>query len=166
MNPIEQEIILDEVYDVWYTSFWQTPLGYVILIVLALCGCLIGYALYRLIQRHRGSNKEQALRQLKLLTEKVKKGQIDAKKAYQELTGVTKSYARWRFGLPNGLTDYELITLLAATDCTKEQLSKVKQVLEDAQSVKFGPVGIVQLQTEQDITAMSSFVEETAKSKK
>src|SRR5262245_61969268 len=115
------ELVLDDVYDVWLTSFWQTPLGYALIGLFILMALAFLYLLFRLIQARRGTIKEQSLRALRTLAEKSKKGSIETKKVYQELTGTIKVYARWRYGLPRGMTDYELTSLLLEAGCEKKQ---------------------------------------------
>ena len=109
-----QELILDDVYgvDVAFTSFWQTSLGYVTLVGICLAvlgllyGIIRGYRSYR-----KGTTKDQAVRKLQSLAQKVKNNSIDSKKVYQELTGTIKSYLQWRYDMPRGATDYELTAL-------------------------------------------------------
>lgn len=155
---------LDDVYDVWLTPFWQTPVGYAILIGLALGGILLVYGLVAVLKARRGSTKERSLRALRALSEKVKKNQLDAKKVYQELTGIIKSYAQWRYGLPRGMTDYELTTLLEGVNCDKKHQDEVRRIIADAQTAKFGRLEVLKSHVCNDIAAIISFVEVTAKS--
>ena len=160
-----EEMVLDDVYDVWLTPFWQTPLGYAILTLLAIGALALLYGLYKAIKARRGSTKEQSLRSLRALAEKYKKGSIETKKVYQELTGTIKLYTRWRYGLPRGMTDYELTALLATVDCERPQQEEVKRIVTDAQTIKFGRVEALKSQVQHDIAMVVSFIEHTANSK-
>ena len=159
-----QEIALDDVYDVWLTSFWQTPVGYAVLALLLLTLLGSAYALYAWLQARRGSTKERSLRALKSLALKWKNNQVDAKKAYEELTRVVKSYAQWRFGMPRGMTDYEFTSLLAGVSCDKKHCENLEKIIADAQSVKFGQSDVLKSHVQQDIEAVISFIEDTARS--
>lgn len=161
-----QDLVLDDVYDIWYTSFWQTPLGYAILIFLALVLFLSAWGVYKLIENYRASTKERTLRQLRALAEKVRQGRYQPKRVYQQLTDAVKSYITWHYSLPRGTTDSEVIIMLKSTTSTPERQEQVKKVFDDAQRIKFGPTEDLQTQAEADIASMISFVEETAKSKK
>ena len=161
---MHNELQLDDVYDVWLTPFWQTPVGYAILIGVALSGLLMVYAIVSAIKARRGSTKERSLRALRALSEKVKKNQLDARRVYQELTGIIKSYAQWRYGLPRGMTDYELTTLLEAVNCDKKHQDEMRRIIADAQTVKFGRLEVLKSHVYNDIGVVISFVEVTAKS--
>ncbi len=160
-----QELVLDEVYGIWATPFWQTWVGCGILFLVTGVFAAVCYALYKSIKARRGSTKEQSLRALHTLAEKAKKGTGETKKIYQELTGIIKSYAQWRYGLPRGMTDYELTTLLVDVGCEKAQQETVHRIIADAQMVKFGRVEALKSQIQQDISAVISFIEQTAKTK-
>lgn len=162
---MENELILDDVYDVWFTSFWQTPIGYAILFLLVALGLLLLYGIITIVQRRRATTKERSLRALQLLAAKVKKGNMETKKVYQELTSTLKLYSQWRYELPQGMTDYELMTVLESADCPKAQQHAMVRIITDAQTVKFGQVAALKSQIHDDIKTVICFVEETATSK-
>ncbi len=161
-NMNAQELVLDDVYDVWFTPFWQTPVGYGILIVLVFALLALLYVIFKLLGARRGSTKEQSLRSLRALAEKYKKGSIETKKVYQELTGTIKLYTQWRYDLPRGMTDYELTALLANVDCEKKRQDDVRRIVTDAQMIKFGRVEALKSQVQHDIAAVVTFIEQTA----
>ncbi len=161
-----QELILDDVYgvDVAFTSFWQTSLGYVTLVGICLAvlgllyGIIRGYRSYR-----KGTTKDQAVRKLQSLAQKVKNNSIDSKKVYQELTGTIKSYLQWRYDMPRGATDYELTALLGATESDQAARKEVQRIIADAQVIKFGRMVTLREQVLKDITDSIAFVELTGK---
>lgn len=154
------EIVLNEVYDVWFTSFWQTLPGYAILIILGLIVFCLIYAITRAVQVYRrGTSKDAALRNLRSLSLRVSKGQVELRKVYQELTDIVKSYAQWRYTLPRGMTDYELITWLKDVGCVEEQRQHIERIVSDAQAVKFGRFDAPKEQVLTDISLATSFVE-------
>jgi hypothetical protein len=163
--PVPQELVLNDVYDVWLTSFWHTPLGYALIGFSILTALALLYLFFRLIQARRGTTKEQSLRALRALAEKSKKGSIETKKVYQELTGAIKLYSQWRYGLPRGMTDYELTSLLAEAGCEKMQQAHVCRIMTEAQIVKFGRIEALRSQVQQDIATVITFIEETAHGK-
>lgn len=155
-----QELQLEEVYGIWYTSFWRTPVGMASLIGLFLLALLLLYVLMKAIQVYRlGSTKDQALRMLRALNQKIERNQLTTTRAYQELTTILKGYARWRFEMPRGVTDYELTTWLAHAGCEKEQCSGVGRVMADAQAIKFGAATTLKKQAQEDVLLIISFVE-------
>ena len=141
-----EQLILDDVYDVYFTSFWQTWLGCAILILLVSVFLMMLYGLIRYYRR--GSRKDQVLKALRAL-----EGESDSKKVYRELIGVIKWYAQWRFGVPKGATDYELTQLL--TD------EKIQKIIIDAQAVKFGHAVVLKEVMQKDIVTSITFIEET-----
>ena len=152
-----QELVLDDVYDVWLTSFWQTPVGYAILAVSVMAIGLLFYALIRLIMRYRrGSTKDQVLRELRMLTK-----ESNPKKLYRELTVIIKRYAQWRFGFPRGMTDYEFTTLLAELGMDGQQENQ--RIISEAQVVKFGHGMVLKEVIQKHIADSIAFVEVTAK---
>lgn len=157
---MQQELILDDIYDVWYTSFWQTPVGYGILFLL-LCASvsMIIISIFWLRAR-RGSYKEQALRNLRQLYTKAQKGG-ESKKIYQELTRIIKVYTQCHYGLPRGLTDYELTAMLDSLGCDKQQQDDLRRIFMDAQMVKFGAAVTARVHLEKDIGSAISFIQIT-----
>ncbi len=161
-----QELVLDDVYDVWYTSFWQTSLGYAILIGLAVAAIIFAYVLTKIIIGYmQGTTKDRALRALNLLAERVKRNHVDSRKVYQELTDTIKSYTRWRYGIPRGVTDYELTALLADAGCEKEHQEHMQRIVADAQAVKFGRIDALRQQVQKDIADVVLFIQETGEYK-
>lgn len=160
---MDNALVLDEVYDVWFTPFWQTHLGYAILVGLGICLLLAFYGIMRFIRARRESCNVRSIRRLHALAEKVKKGPIEARKVYQEMTDTIKTYTCWRYGLPRGITDYELTSLLA--DKVEGHQDMLGRIIADAQMAKFGRVETLKAQVQNDIDSVISFIEVTAKSK-
>ncbi len=159
-----KEVLLDDVYDIWYTSFWQTWVGYAILLALLLGGILLLCGLIKTLYFQRwGSTKERALRRLKGLSKKVEHKSIASKKVYQELTDTMKSYAQSQYEMPHGMTDFEFTSWLAGVGCTKEHCNDITRIVSDAQAVKFGFARILKKQVQKDIKVLISFIEETGK---
>ncbi len=155
-----QEFVLDDVYDVWFTSFWQTLPGYAILSILALLIIFVGYLVARAVYIYRtGTSKDKALRSLRALSESVEKGQVELGKVYQELTDIVKSYAQWRYAMPRGMTDYELVTWLQDVGCAKDQRQEIERIITDAQAVKFGCLDAPKRQVLANIDIAASFIE-------
>lgn len=156
-----QDLILDDVYDVWFTSFWQTWPGYVILVLLVV-GVLFGlYFAIKAIKKYRlGTSKDSALRRLSELCKHVELHNTDLRSVYQELTDITKSYCQWRFRMPRGMTDYELLNLLQHTDSSQDHQKEVERVVTDVQAVKFGPVEPSKKQVIKDLEAIIEFITE------
>jgi hypothetical protein len=155
-----QELQLEEVYGIRYTSFWRTPIGTASLIGTFLLALLLLYVLMRAIQIYRlGSKKDQALRMLRVLNQKLERNQLTTSRAYQELTTILKGYARWRYDMPRGVTDYELTTWLTHAGCEKGQCSGVERVMADAQAIKFGAATAPKKQAQEDVLLIISFVE-------
>jgi hypothetical protein len=156
-----QELVLNEVYDIWPTSFWQTLPGYAILAILGIGIFLLGYAIYKMVIAYQeGTSKDKALRSLKELSKKVQSsGTSDSRGVYQELTDIIKGFARWRYLIPLGTTDYELVDTLKEVGCTKEQCQGVERIMIDAQGVKFGQSLAPKDQVLKDIEVVTLFVE-------
>jgi len=155
-----QELALNEVYEVWYTSFWQTLPGYAILTILGISIPLLGYLVFRMVRAYQeGTSKDRALRNLQSLTKKVQTGTGDMRGVYQELTDIIKGFAQWRYLLPHGTTDYELVSLLKEVGCTKSHRTGIERIMVDAQGVKFGGVMTPKEQVVKDITTVTSFIE-------
>lgn len=155
-----EELVLQEVYDVWFTSFWQTLPGYGTLCIIALSVFCLGYACMRAIRIYRrGTNKDEALRNLQALSGRVSKGHIELRKVYQELTDIVKSYAQWRYSLPRGMTDYELISGLQEAGCQDTMRANIERIVIDAQAVKFGQLDAPKEQVLHDIALTASFIE-------
>lgn len=155
-----QEIVLDEVYDVWFTSFWQTPVGYGILVLIVLLGiAVLTGMVYGIMLYKRGSTKDQALRSLRSLA----RSNQEEKKVYGALTSVIKHYAQWRYGMPRGMTDYELTTLLVDYGCDLQQRKDMQRIFLQAQAVKFGHAQVLKETIQQDIVDSITFIESTAK---
>lgn len=156
-----EELVLNEVYDVWYTSFWQTLPGYGILTILGISIPLLGYGIYRLVAAYRiGTSKDKALRCLKALAERVRNGTNDIRGVYQELTDILKGFAQWRYVIPQGTTDYELMSLLKKAGCSSIHCQGVERIMIDAQGVKFGQVLAPKGQVLKDIEAVAAFIED------
>ncbi len=155
-----EEITLNEVYGIWHTSFWQTLPGYAILSTLALIVFCLGYLIVRSVLRYRrGTTKDEALRNLRVLAGQVSKGQVELRKVYQELTDIVKSYAQWRYAMPQGMTDYELITWLKEVGCEDTLRKSIEHIIADAQAVKFGRFDAPKEQVLKDIAQTTSFIE-------
>jgi len=158
----QPELVLDDVYGIWFTPFLQTPLGYAILILSILLGMLAAYACFRFFRNRARTPKERALRALKSLEMQVKKGSVDPRKMYQSLTDIIKEYARWRYEMPRGMTDYELTVLLENTDSKTALYKDIMRILIDAQTIKFGKREALKATVQNDITNVISFIEATA----
>ena len=159
-----QEVLLDDVYDIWYTPFWQTWVGYAILLALLLGGFLLLYWLIKTVYFQRwGFTKERALRRLQALRKKVEHKNIDSKKVYQELTDAMKSYAQSRCEMPHGMTDFEFTSWLVDAGYTKEHRNDIVRIMSDAQAVKYGFARTLKKQVQKDIKVTISFIEVTGK---
>ena len=155
-----QQLNLEEVYDVWYTSFWQTLPGYAILVILGISIPLLGYVIYKLVRAYQeGTSKDRALRSLQSLARQVQTGTADMCSVYQELTAIIKGFAQWRYFVPQGTTDYELVILLKAVGCTQQHRKGIERIMIDAQGVKFGQVMTLKEQIIKDIGTVTTFVE-------
>jgi hypothetical protein len=155
-----EELILPDVYDVWFTSFWQTLPGYGTLCILALGVFCLGYVIIRTIRIYRrGTSKDEALRKLRALAGRASKGHLELRKVYQELTDIVKSYAQWRYSLPRGMTDYELVSGLQEVGCQDAVRATIERIIIDAQAVKFGQLDAPKEQVLHDIALTTSFIE-------
>jgi hypothetical protein len=155
-----EELVLDEVYDIWPSSFWNTLPGYALITTAIIAAMLLVYGLIKLIHYYRQtSTKERALASLKKLGEKVQKGSVDAHKAYHELTNIIKGFTHWRYGLPRGMTDYELSFLLTQQTLDKGHQEIIERIVVDAQAVKFGKLDVLKQQIQKDISDSIAFVE-------
>jgi hypothetical protein len=155
-----EELSLNEVYGVWYTSFWQTLPGYAILTIIALTVCCLTYLIVRAVNVYRrGTSKDEALCNLRILQDRVSKGQIDLRKVYQELTNIVKSYSQWRYAMPRGMTDYELIVWLNKVECQGALRGDIERIMSDAQAVKFGQFNAPKERILHDIAMTISYIE-------
>lgn len=151
-----QELVLDDVYDIIFTSFWQTIPGYGILIFLTVVLLSVLVGSYYLIVRYRqGTVKDQILVQLSRLVRECT--EYNGVQTYQELTTLLKRYAHWRFDVSKGVTDYELVYDLAVN---QEQKELLKRVVSDAQAIKFGAKKSSVKQLVADIQAVRMFIEQ------
>jgi len=154
-----EELQLEEVYDVAYTSFWQTLPGYAILIILGIFVGISGYFLFCLFQKYRkGTDKDTALKMLRSLHLKVEKGHREPQKVYQEMTSCIKKYTQWRYDIHQGVTDYELVNLLQKIHVHESQLKKIDRIISDAQAVKFGRHNALKEQLLNDIADAIDFI--------
>ena len=146
-----QELLLDDVYDIVPTSFWQTPVGYGILIVTGIL--IIAIFAYIVILLRKVSTADQAIKELRILEK-----ESDSKRLYTELTAVIKRYLGWRYGILPSVTDYEL-TLFLEEQGEKE----MERIITDAQTVKFGYGVVLKDAMKKDIAHSIAFIEATAK---
>ncbi len=155
-----QELNLDDIYDVWYTSFWQTLPGYVILIILCMTIVIGVYLIVRLVNHYRiGTSKDKALRHLRELSKQITNKKVEVDKGYQMLTDVTKRYVQWRYSMPQGMTDYELIAWLEDADTSYGHKQNIERIIIDAQVIKFGRVVASKKHVLNDIETVASFIE-------
>lgn len=154
-----EELVLNEVYDVWYTSFFQTLPGYAILTILAFIVFSVGYLMVRALQIYRkGTSKDAALRSLQALSARVSQGPVELRKVYRELTDIMKSYSQWRYALPRGMTDYEVVSQLKEVGCQDDMRKEIERIISDAQAVKFGRLDAPKEQVLSDIAAVTAFI--------
>ncbi len=155
---------LDDVYNVWITSFWQTFLGKISIIMSIVCTALLCYALFKLITYYRKqSTKDRVLNGLRTLKQKVEKNDQDPRKVYQGLTDSIKIYAQWRFGVAQGLSDYELMTALSAQKEDAKSEEELRRILGQAQVIKFGLAAAQRTQMKDDIDTVITFINRTEK---
>lgn len=153
------QVELDEVYGVIVTSFWQTVLGKIVVLVGVVGALFLLYALFKWIKRYRAlSTKERALHTLKALKHKVEKSDQDPKKVYLALTDTIKMYAQWRFGIERGLSDYELMAALNSQGQTSSLEESLRRIMSQAQVVKFGLVPAQRTQMKEDIDTVMGFI--------
>ena len=154
-----EELKLEEVYDVVYTSFWQTLPGYGILIILGIFVGIAGYFIFQAVQNYRnGTDKDTALRILRSLAAKVEKGSLEHQKIYQELTTCIKRYAQWRYDIQRGVTDYELVSSLTRIPLQESQIKKIDRIISDSQAIKFGRHSASKEQLLTDIADAQEFI--------
>ncbi|MBA2306799.1 DUF4381 family protein [Candidatus Dependentiae bacterium] len=154
---------LDDVYDVWVTSFWQTFAGKISIVAGIIVTALVCYGLFKLIKQYRKQSiKDRALKGLRALRQRVEKNNQDPKKVYQGLTTLIKMYAQGRFGLVPGLSDYELMTALSTKQGGKDEES-LRRIMEQAQVIKFGLAAAQRTQMKEDIDTVINFITMTEK---
>jgi hypothetical protein len=158
-----QEIVLDEVYGVRYTSFWNTFYGYMLIAaVILFTALIIAGAIFAVLRYRRESTAERTIRNLKRLAERLERGALDNRKIYQELTRLIKNYSQWQFQLPRGITDYELTTMLCQiSSLEEERRAPIERIISDAQAVKFGGIDLLKRQVQRDIADSIMFVKST-----
>ena len=153
------ELILDDVYDVWFTSFWQTWPGYAILITSVVVTVFVLYSIVKVIARYRrGTRKDRALRHLAGLMKRVEHEEVPARFIYREITDTAKRFSEWRYHLPRGMTDAELVSSLKEYHTAQNPAPTLEDVISHAQSVKFGHVVASKQQILEDIAAVISFI--------
>ncbi|MBA3752159.1 hypothetical protein H0X06_05220 [Candidatus Dependentiae bacterium] len=153
------QVVLDDVYDVWLTPFWQTFAGKSVLVLFFISAILISYGVWRLIVYYRTrSAQDQALYALQSLKLKVEKSEPDPKKIYQSLTDIIKAYAQWRYGIPRGSSDYELMVALNAYENDLKVEEDLRRIMSQAQIVKFGLAVAQKAQMREDIDRIISFI--------
>ena len=155
-------IELDDVYEVWTTSLWQTQVGK-LLILASIMGALgLCYALFKLIKYYRiQSTKDRALYGLRALKQKIERTEEDPRHVYQRLTDIIKMYAQWRFGLAHGLSDYELMTALGSFQKDLKKEEGLQRIMGQAQVIKFGLAGAQRAQMKEDIETVIAFIATT-----
>jgi hypothetical protein len=153
---------LDDVYDVWTTSFWQTFIGKITIVAGIVGAILLCYGIYKLIKKYRvQSTKERALQGLRMLKQRVEKADQDSKKVYQLLTEHIKTYTQWRFHLAKGLSDYELMSALSNHELSAHNQEELRRIMSQAQAIKFGLAVAQRAQMKHDIDTVISFITST-----
>lgn len=155
---------LDDVYDIWVTSFWETFAGKMSIVASIVGSIFVCYGLFKLIRYYRKqSTKDRVLHTLYLLKQKIEKSNQDPKKVYQGLTDSIKMYAQWRFGVAHGLSDYELMTVLSAQEKGVKSEEGLRRILGQAQAIKFGLAAAQRTQMKEDIDTVITFIKRTEK---
>lgn len=156
-----KEIILDEVYDIIPTSFWQTWVGYLAIAGIALASLLFVFLIVKLILWYTQTPANKAKKQLLNLRKNLDKPYL-SKTVYTQLILILKQYITSRFQIKFvGLTDTEIIEQLKLADCPKNLIDQLKPVIDHAQVAKFGYSEIEKKSIEHDINGTLNFVEES-----
>ena len=168
---MQQLPLLDDVYDIWYTPWWQMPLGYgTIIIVSSIIIILSAYRVKNWYNRFLLQPERQAIKQLSCLYKEISEKNKNAQVVYPVVTTVLKKYIAKRYQLTTqGATDSECIMILENiseqvnknTYVDKEIIELFSQLMNNAQKVKFGYYEISSKQVQDDITNALLFVERT-----
>lgn len=158
--PIE----LPEVYGIWPTSFWQTGVGYGILILSGvgiLCASAFFVYYYTALSQRFPA---PLLRRLMVLSGKKFKTNDEYYSAYSELTAVLKNYVKKLYPeIQQGSTDWQMFQYLSAKGVDKEVGERLYKLIEHAQAVKFAHQSVVEKNLKEDIAYATSFIEKTSK---
>lgn len=167
-----QRLKLDEVYGLWYTSFWKTSIGYTIIIISAI---LVLFFLIWLIKKFVFAQKKLTYSDIarsklnKLLSLKAD-NQHEYKEIYSALTNILKNYIQSNYRyiqgnyriIKQGITDMEMVEELN-TAISDEKLSLIiKNIVEHAQAVKFAHQDIIKQQAQDDIVNALLFIDQTS----
>jgi hypothetical protein len=136
--------VLEEVYDIWLTSFWQTDAFYAILGILGISGFILSFLLWFWLRRKAPTKRMLKARIISRLDKLLKKqncskqyGKDDYKSIYSELTYLLKEFFLLTVNnLSQGMTDSDMLD-----NISKMAQPKVAQalqaVLQRAGRIKF-----------------------------
>ncbi len=153
------QLDLPEVYGIWTTSFWQTEVGYGILIFIGVSILLGGLWILRRSMLSKNKFPAPLLRRLKMLSEKKFSSREQYYQAYQELTDSLKCYMQGVYkGTPRGITDWELIEEVKKRGYDEATQRRLNELIEHAQGVKFAHQTVLEKHIKSDIMYTISFI--------
>jgi hypothetical protein len=159
----QSELILNEIYDIWYTPWWQISYGYGIILVLGLVGLIFcGVCVYWFKKRSL-TPQQKAIKELRALTLRAITDHKSIQQIYAEMTASLKKYiaARYRSSL-HGSTDYECIILLKKLLGQDSLIVPIENLMRTAQEVKFARTMVLVKQIKEDIAGAMLFIERTS----
>lgn len=155
----DTQLNLPEVYGVWPTSFWQTEIGYGILILVAVSVCIASVWVLKSYFSSKNKFPAPLLKRLKVLSEKQLSSREQYHKAYEELTDILKYYMQSLYKeIPRGITDWELIEEIRKKGYNKTIQAHLNELVEHAQGVKFAHQTVLEKHIKSDIMHTISFI--------
>jgi len=163
MNTNNQTPDFYEIYDYYTTPFYQTTVGKIILILLALC--LLGAIVYFVITRRKKRKIEPwewATHELTHLNLATCKNKDDYKKFYFTLSSIIKKYLHKRYAWQTeDKTDEELVSFLHAQGFELQSLEMIKKMSEGSLWIKFANEDALKTQAETDLATALKIVQQT-----
>ncbi len=165
---MEKPLILDPVYGIWYTPWWQTSFGCAVLVLIGVsCLMLVVYGIKKWYTTYALRPEVWAIKQLAQIRKNVTENRQSNEKAYVLVTAVLKGYLASRYSMPmQALTDTECLVLLEAqvhrsNEHAKNAFELLVTIIRRAQQVKFAASQCLIEQTQDDITNAMLFVDYT-----
>lgn len=159
---MENNIDFYDIYDFYYTPFWETAWFKLIIIVFALA--LIGIGIYLFIKRKKRALApwEIALQELEKLSLDNCRSSDEYKKFYFGLSHIFKSYLNKRFAWnTEDKTDDELISWLEQQNLAPEMLEMLKKMSSGALWIKYANVTALKSQAQEDLKTVTLIIEHT-----
>jgi len=165
MTTLEKTIVaqLHDIYGMIHVPFWQTPIFYGLLGVLAIVVFILcGYYIRRQRGRQSAHAWQEALSALEQLERRGLSGGHQQKLFYSELTRIIKEYLQKRFGVSlTSKTDDELLILSSTLDITQEVRQELQDILDGVVFIKFAQAAAVRERMQRDLLAGKKLVNAT-----